>query len=205
MPRQNRTASWSETARRKALGLLSFLGLLWLLLLLDYATPGFPFAQFGIVPRDLDRLWGIFLAPLLHGDFNHLLGNSFPLLILGWLMLGRGAKDFAVGTAGVVLLGGLGVWLFGRPGTVHLGASIIIFGWLGYLLAAGWYDRSVRSFLIGLVVTVVYAGPILSLLTFDTSISWEGHLFGFLAGAATARGRLGARPKTGSRPRVSTR
>ncbi len=199
MSPKSRTVSWSTTARRRATGLFAFLGLLWFLLLLDYATPGFSFAQLGIVPRNLDRIWGVFLAPLLHGDFNHLLGNSLPLLILGWLMLARGSKDFMVGTAGVVLLGGLGVWLFGRPGTVHLGASIIIFGWLGYLLAAGWYDRNVRSFLIGLVVTILYAGPILSLLSFDTTISWEGHLFGFLAGAATARGLLGARPKTGSR------
>ncbi len=193
--------TWAERSKKRAVGLLAFVGVLWLILLADTLTPGLAFANFGIMPRDPNALSGVLFAPFLHGDFGHLLGNSFPLIVLGWLMLARGAREFIVGTAAVVFLGGMGVWLLGRPNTVHIGASLIVFGWLGYLMSAGWHDRKAKSFLVALVVTIVYAGPVLSLVTFNTAISWEAHLYGFLAGAMAARALLGKQiPKQPASP-----
>jgi len=163
------------------------LGFLWVLELVDsYLLAGW-LDNFGIRPRDLEGLWGIPLAPFLHGGVGHLAANSFPLAVLGWLTLSRGFLAFARVSLTVTLVGGLGVWLVGADNSVHLGASIVIFGYLGFLLAVGLKTRTIRDILISLVVGTLYGSMVWGVLPGDAGISWEGHLFGFLGGVLSAR------------------
>ena len=131
-------------------------------------------------------LRGILLSPLLHGSFSHLLSNTLPLLVLGGFVALRGAKTLIGVSLFVVVLGGLLVWLVGRP-AVHIGASGLVFGYFGYLLAQGWYERSFLSILVAVAVLLLYGGLIFGALPQSGFISWEGHLFGLIAGVLAAR------------------
>jgi membrane associated rhomboid family serine protease len=139
----------------------------------------------GIVPRELDGLPGIVWAPFLHYGFAHLIANTVPLLVLGGLLAFKGATRFVQVTAGVILLGGLGTWMFGRSG-VHIGASGVVFGYLGYLVAAAFFERRLRSIVLGLIAVVLYGGLIWGVLPTATQVSWEGHLAGLAAGVFMA-------------------
>ena len=118
--------------------LSGFIALIWLVELTDLVVFHGALDRAGIRPRTESSLWGIAYAPFLHAGLAHLIANTVPLLVLGWLVLVRGLRDWLWVTVVVVLVGGLGVWLFGRPGTVHIGASGLIFGYLGYLLLRGF-------------------------------------------------------------------
>lgn len=141
---------------------------------------------FGIIPRSVIGLRGILFAPLLHGNFAHLIGNTVPFVILGWLVMLRRTSDFFVVTALVMLLGGLGTWLFGSPG-YHIGASGVIFGYFGFLVARGYFERSFVAIAFSVFVAILYGGLIWGVLPGQPGISWEGHLFGFLGGIVAAR------------------
>lgn len=167
--------------------MLGFLGVLWALELVDVLLLGESLDLFGIRPRNVDALSGILAAPFLHGGLAHLLANTIPLAVLGWLVLLRALKTFVIVTVLVTVIGGLAVWLFAAPNTIHIGASGLIFGYLGYLLLRGWFERSFTSILIAIVVAVVYGGALWGVLPGQRGVSWEGHLFGFLAGALSAR------------------
>ena len=171
--------------------------LIWTLELVDLLFLRGALDGFGIRPRRVDWLWGILFAPFLHGGLGHLVANTSSLLFLGWLVLLRRTGDFFVVTALAILVGGLGVWLFGAVGTIHIGASGLVFGYLGYLLLRGYFERSVVSILVSVVVGVLYGGALSGILPGVPGISWEGHLFGFLGGAGAAR--LLARPRRARR------
>ena len=126
------------------------------------------------------------LAPFLHGGFGHVISNTVPLLLLGSLVAARGWQTLLGVTLFVVLLGGAGVWLVARGGS-HVGASGLVFGYFGYLVARGWYDRRIVSILIAVVVIVVYGGLIFGVLPTGDRVSWEGHLTGLIAGVLAAR------------------
>ncbi|MCC6177365.1 MAG: rhomboid family intramembrane serine protease [Chloroflexi bacterium] len=160
--------------------------LMWLLEIVDLLTPWQTTDIYGIRPRSLDGLSGIVLAPFLHGGLAHLAANTIPFIMLGWLVIMRGIGTFVAVSLLVMLAGGLGVWVLGRPGTVHVGASGIIFGYIGYLMARGYFDRSFVSIVVALIVGVLYGGAIWGVLPGQRGISWEGHLFGFLAGILAA-------------------
>jgi membrane associated rhomboid family serine protease len=174
-------------ARLQASVLLWFLAILWVLELLDVSVLGRSLDRFGIRPRTIDGLWGILFAPFLHGGLPHLMANTIPLIFLGWLVMLRGLGQFFAVSALVMLVGGLGVWLFGQPGSIHIGASGLIFGYLGYLLLRGYFERSFTAILIAVVVGLLYGGALWGVLPSRPGISWEGHLFGFLGGALAAR------------------
>jgi membrane associated rhomboid family serine protease len=140
----------------------------------------------GIRPRTEAGLWGILFAPFLHAGFAHLLANTVPLLVLGWLVLLRGRRVFLSVTAVALLLGGLGVWLFGGPDTVHVGASGLVFGYLGYHFLRGYWERSRSAILIAVVAGVLYGSAMWGILPIRRGVSWESHLFGFAGGAAAA-------------------
>jgi membrane associated rhomboid family serine protease len=163
---------------------------MWLVWLLDAVTPGpGSAAGIGIVPRTTMGLRGIPAAPFIHAGFDHLLANSIPLVILGSLIVIGGTTDllFVVLVSGLV--GGLGTWLFGSGGGQHVGASGLVFGFIGYLLFRVAFDRRIVPALITLVVTVLYGGMLMSSLLPQPAISWSGHFFGFLGGVAAARMR----------------
>ena len=154
---------------------------------IDQLLLGGALDQFGIAPRRLVGLRGIFLAPLLHGGFAHLAANLLPLVTFGWLVMLRRTEDIFPVTAIVVVVGGLGVWLFGRDHAIHLGASGLIFGYLGFLLLRGWFERSLGSLAFSILIGVLYGGMVWGVLPSSPYISWEAHLFGFAAGILAAR------------------
>jgi membrane associated rhomboid family serine protease len=164
----------------------AFTGVLYLTEAVDMVLGGALDWNRGIEPRQLDGLDGVLWAPLLHGDWPHLVANTVPVLILGFLALAGGVGQFVAVTATIWLVGGLGTWLTGSPG-VHLGASILIFGWLVFLLIRGFFARSPAQILLAVVLFGVWGGVLWGVLPGADGISWEGHLFGALGGLLAAR------------------
>ncbi|WP_328391384.1 rhomboid family intramembrane serine protease [Nocardia sp. NBC_00416] len=136
----------------------------------------------GIEPRDIDGLDGIFFAPLLHHGWDHLIGNTLPVLILGFLTLATGIRRGLAATAIVWVVAGVGTWLTGGAGSVHVGASSLVFGWLTYLICRGWFARQIGQIVVGLVVLVLYGSVLWGVLPGQDGISWQGHLFGAMGG-----------------------
>ena len=178
-----------------------FVAVLWLLEAVDWVLGG-RLDGGGIEPRSVDGLWGVLFAPVLHGGFGHLAGNTVPLLVLGFVLLLSGIARWAVVTATTWVVGGLGTWLVGGAGTIHLGASVLVFGWLSYLLVRGVLNRSVGQVALGVVLFLVYGSVLWGVLPGVPGISWQGHLFGAAAGVALALW-LGRRDRDG-RARRST-
>ncbi|WP_437666201.1 rhomboid family intramembrane serine protease [Sorangium sp. So ce1182] len=205
------TRSITRELKLHAALLGGFVALLWSIEILDAVVFRGSLDALGIRPRTVPGLVGIALAPLLHGGFAHLAANTLPFVGLGWLIMLRKKRDLLLVTLVAALVGGLGVWLLGAPSSVHIGASGVIFGYFGFLLLRGWFERSALSIALSLVVGLVYGGMIWGVLPTRMGISWEGHLFGFLGGVLAARllgGRLraqaaraGARPLAGHRLR----
>jgi membrane associated rhomboid family serine protease len=167
----------------------------WIVSILNFGLLGKTLNRWGVRPRSWRGLVGILVAPFLHGDWRHLEGNSKYFLILGGLIVLKDPTDFAPVTLAVALLGGLGVWLVGAPRSVHVGASGVVFGYLGFLLLQGFVDRNVASALATTLVAFFYARFLWGVLpTGDrivgrrlVQISWEGHFFGLLGGFFAAK------------------
>lgn len=138
----------------------------------------------GIHPRATDGVDGILWAPFLHGDWSHLFSNSVPFLVLGALVALGGVRRWLGATLVITVLGGALTWVFARSGN-HVGASGLIFGYLGYLVASAAYQRNLRSILPAVVAIVLYGGIWVGLKP-TSGISWEGHLFGAIAGVIAA-------------------
>ncbi|SNS74535.1 rhomboid family intramembrane serine protease [Rhodococcoides kyotonense] len=162
-----------------------FVVLLWVIELIDVAS-GSRVEDAGITPRSVDGLWGILFAPVLHDDWAHLIANTIPVLILGFLVLLSGIGRGLTATGIIWILGGIGTWLTAGAGTNHIGASILIFGWITYLLTRGIFARNVGQLAIGVVVFVIYGGALWGVLPTDAFISWQGHLFGAIGGVVAA-------------------
>ncbi|MBC7562282.1 MAG: rhomboid family intramembrane serine protease [Gemmatimonadaceae bacterium] len=143
--------------------------------------------KFGIVPRTTDGLIGILVAPFLHANLDHLVANTVPFLLFGWLVMLRDRRHFAVVTLLAMLGSGLLSWTLGAPNSIHIGASGVVFGYFGFLLLAGWYARSAGSIAISLLVGVLWGGTVLGVLPGTPGISWQGHLGGFIGGVLAAR------------------
>lgn len=141
----------------------------------------------GIHPRTKQGLWGILFAPFLHGNVEHLIANTVPLVILGWLVMLRDSKHFLPVTLLSMLGAGLCAWTLGAPGSVHIGASGVVFGYLGFLMLAGWYARSLGAIALSVLVTVMWGGVVVGVLPGQPGISWQAHLGGFLGGVLAAR------------------
>jgi membrane associated rhomboid family serine protease len=141
----------------------------------------------GIFPRELIGLRGILFAPFLHGGFYHVAANTVPFIVLGWLVMLRNISDFYFVSFMAAFVGGLGTWLVGSPYSVHIGASGVIFGYFGYLLFRGYFERSFVAIAISLVIAVTYGSLIWGVLPTRSYISWEGHLFGFIGGIIAAK------------------
>lgn len=152
--------------------------------------------QYGILPRNLIGLRGILFAPFLHNGLGHLIGNTIPFVILGWLVMLREITDFAAVSVIAALVSGLGTWLLGSRG-IHIGASGVIFGYLGYLLARGYFERSGTAIAISLFVGTLYGSLLWGIFPLQYGISWEGHLFGLLGGILAAKLLVGEKQSIG--------
>jgi len=168
--------------------LASVLGLttiIWIIQLVNMALH-YRLCEYGIWPRTPVGLTGIFVSPFVHYGFEHLLTNTLPLVILGGIIAMSYPRLFIKVTVMVIILGGLGVWIFARP-AYHVGASGLIFGYLGFLAARGWYERGVVPLLITFGVIFFYGGMIWGVFPVVPYISWEAHLSGLAADIMAAR------------------
>ena len=154
--------------------LISLVVLLWVLEIFDWLTPGS--FDFGIIPRTRIGVEHLFYAPFLHFGFEHLVANTFPFFMLGWFVLLRGFGRFLTVILASTIVGGLGIWVFGMSGSNHAGASILIFGFMGYLLFSSIFERSLQAATLTLVTLLWGVLPLVE------GVSWEGHLFGFIGG-----------------------
>jgi len=118
---------------------------------------------------------------------EHLLANTVPLLVLGWLIMLRDAKHFIPVTLLAMLGSGLCAWTFGASGSVHIGASGVVFGYLGFLIFAGWFARSLGAIALSVLVTALWGGLVFGVLPGPPGISWQAHLGGFVGGALAAK------------------
>ena len=181
------TAPAQTDSRRSGLIAVALMAtLMWVLEIVDVGLGG-RLDGFGIEPREVDSLPGVVFAPFLHAGFGHLISNTVPLLVLGALIALSGLVRVLKVTAIVVLVGGLGTWLVAPASTLHLGASILVFGYAAYLIARGLFDRRAAYLLVGVVVAFVYGSALLIGLVPRPGISWQGHLFGAIGGLVAAR------------------
>jgi membrane associated rhomboid family serine protease len=188
-PQQKKPPAW----RVGGATIISFVALLYLIELIDQLS-GHRLDRNGIRPLETDGLWGIVFAPLLHANWQHLMANTGPALILGFLVTLAGLSRFLWATAIVWIVGGFGTWLIGNLGspcgqTDHIGASGLIFGWLTFLLVFGFFTRTVWQIVVGVVVLFCYGGILWSavpVLNVCGGVSWQGHLCGAVAGVLAA-------------------
>ena len=182
--------------------LLIFVGAIWVVFLVNGLLFDGGLNRYGLSPlalpyrglSNLELSWayfaislrGILLSPILHGSISHILSNTLPLLVLGGFVALRGTRTLIGLSLFVVVLDGLLVWLVGRP-AIHIGASGLVFGYFGYLVAQGWYERSFVSIVVAVAVLLLYGGIIFGVLPQGGFISWEGHLFGLVSGVLVAR------------------
>jgi membrane associated rhomboid family serine protease len=140
----------------------------------------------GIIPHHLSGLDGVLFSPFLHAGWDHLYGNAVPLILVGTFALAGGARRFIWSTFVIMLVSGLGVWFIGDPSTVVVGASGVIFGYLGLLLTRGLVERSWWNLGVAAFIGLLYWYQLYNILPTDQPISWQGHLLGLLGGVIAA-------------------
>ncbi|OLE24611.1 MAG: rhomboid family intramembrane serine protease [Actinobacteria bacterium 13_1_20CM_3_71_11] len=198
-PNRFGTVAFYATLGRSFVIMCGVIPLLFAIELLDRGTHHELDVRAGIIPHRLDGLDGVIFAPFLHANFNHLYGNSAPLLLTGTFVLASGGRRFLGVTAVVALASGLGVWFTGQPNTVVIGASGVIFGYVGFLLVRGIVERSVWGIGVGLLIGLLYGAQLANVLPTDARFSWQAHLFGLIGGLVAAvlfRRRAAPLPET---------
>ena len=169
--------------REEALIISLFIGTIWLIFLLDLFLP---LEQFGLIPRNGEGLVGVITMTFLHADLQHILGNTIPLIVLLVLLSGSQADSRKI-VAFIIVLGGILLWIFGRGNSIHIGASLLVFGLATFLVVAGLLEKRTIPLIISIVVALLYGSTLLSgIMPWHTGVSWEGHLMGGVAGAITA-------------------
>jgi membrane associated rhomboid family serine protease len=164
-----------------------FVALLWVIHFVNALVFGGGLAAFGVAPRTLSGLRGILFAPFLHGSLQHLVANTAPLLILGWFVMLRRKRDLLYVSTLAALVGGLGTWLIAPSASVHIGASGVIYGYLGYLLSRGIFEKRFWPILGSLAVFFLYGALLFGVFPGEIGVSWQGHLFGLVGGVLAAR------------------
>jgi len=163
---------------------LRFVGLLWLIHGIQVIL-GLDLGYLGLYPREIFGLRGIITTPLLHGDWAHLLSNSIPLLMMGFMILFF-YRRVAIGAFVMIyLFTGILVWLFGRS-VFHIGASGVVYGLVAFVFWTGIFRRNLKSIVLSLIVVFYYGSMFLGILPGQEGISWESHLLGAVAGIFTA-------------------
>lgn len=171
---------------QSSLSLVMFMvAAMWVIELVDFLTRH-RLDRWGIQPRTARGLIGIFAAPFLHGSWTHLIGNTIPFVALGSIVAITSKQLFAVAVVSIIALGGLGVWLLAPGGAVHIGASGLVFGMITFLVARGFFTKRVTHVLLGVVIFVLYGSALWGVLPGRPGVSWQGHLFGAIAGVLAA-------------------
>lgn len=174
-----------HSVRNEVFGVLAFVGVIWCVFFVEQISPA-PLETYGITPRTRSGLIGIVVSPFLHANLEHIISNTIPLTVLLLLLAGSKANTWAV-VACVVLLSGSLLWLFGRHAT-HIGASGLIYGLSTYLIVSGVRERRMIPMIVALVVAFLYGSALLAGVVPNSAshVSWDGHLFGGIAGAVVA-------------------
>lgn len=178
--------SVGRTVKQQAVVLGGSITTIWAAFTANLAAGG-ALTGLGIRPRTLDGLWGILFAPFIHANTAHLIANTVPLLVLGWLVMLRDARHFLPVTLLSMLGAGLAAWTLGAPNSVHIGASGVVFGYLGFLILAGFFARSAGAIVLSVAVTVLWGGLVFGVLPGQPGISWQAHLGGFVGGVYAAK------------------
>ncbi len=176
----------TRTLRLHATMLGALLAAMWLTFGVDQLLGG-ALDGYGVRPRTVDGLTGILYAPFLHGSLQHITSNSVPFLVLGWLVMLRDVRHFVAVTVVATLTSGLCAWAFAAPNSVTIGASGVIFGYLGFLVFGGLFARTFWPILLSVGVTALWGGLVFGVLPNQPGISWQAHLGGFIGGALMAK------------------
>jgi membrane associated rhomboid family serine protease len=198
--RRRRAAEIDVDEARKAFFLMvGFIAVIWILQIANWADHYGLDASYGILPRSVGRLGDIFTAPFLHFSWNHIEGNSGPLFVFGLLAAYRGVVKFLGVTVIVAITSGMSVWLFQGNNQLTVGASGLIFGYFGYVLSRGLFERNLIDALAALVMGLSYAYILTVAVPGTPGVSWIGHLGGLVGGVACGwffrTRRIGGRPK----------
>ena len=170
---------------RSNLTLLSLILLIpWIMFVITHFISN-RFLLLGIQPRHIRGIPGILFAPLLHSNFNHLFFNSLPLIVLSNFILIDGLKYFLIVTLIITLMSGLAIWCFAKPG-LYIGASALITGYWGFLISNIYQNGTLTTIVLGLLSLYYFSGIFLGIFPSQKGVSWQGHLFGLLAGLATS-------------------
>ena len=164
----------------------AFLALIWILQVVNWADGYRLDSEFGILPEHVSRLGEIFTAPFLHFSWQHIEGNSVPLFVLGVLAAYRSIGRFLLVSLIVAVTSGMAVWLFQSSNELTVGASGLIFGYFGYVLIRGFFDRSLVDIVVGLVAGVLYWTILQVAIPGTPGVSWIGHLGGLVGGVLAA-------------------
>lgn len=167
--------------------LIVSIAIFWAIEILDISVFNGSLDRYGIQPHTIIGLRGIVFAPFLHGGLAHLIANTIPFLTLGWLTMIQETSDFYIASIMSALVGGIGVWLFASPNSIHIGASILIYGYLGFLLLRGYFQKNFPSIVLSVFVAIAYGSFLWGVFPSEMGVSWQGHLFGFIGGAIAAK------------------
>jgi membrane associated rhomboid family serine protease len=168
-------------ARKALFVMVGFLAILWIIQVANAADHYQLTMNYGIRPHDVRSLPDVVIAPFLHVSWTHIESNSGPLFIFGFLAAYRGVVRFLGLTGLVILVSGFAAWFFGAAGTIGVGASGVVFGYLGYILVRGFFDRRGIDILLGLVMALCFAYQFTVLLPHN-GIGWQAHIGGLAAG-----------------------
>ncbi len=161
-----------------------FISVLWIIMFMQQLF-GISFSDFGLMPRTVNGLWGILLSPLIHGGFSHLISNTMPLLLMGFIVFyfyrGIAFRVFFL----VYIMTGIWVWAAGRH-AYHIGASGLVYGFASFIFFSGVFRWDPRLLGLSLLVLMLYHGMIWGVLPVFEDISWESHLLGSFAGILVA-------------------
>lgn len=163
--------------------LLFFVALIWLIELVNLYL-GHRLNTYGLIPRQAGQLYGIVTMHFLHGGLTHLIANSLPLIVLGFLVSAT-HKTVQVSVTIAILTGCL-VWLIARP-AIHVGASGLAMGYFGFLVSGAFFERSIKNIILLILTVVLYGGLVFSLIDFRNGVSFEAHLLGFISGIVSAK------------------
>lgn len=164
---------------------LSCIAFLWVVYLAGVFLP-LDLQSHGIRPRSVSGLQGLIFSPFLHAGWRHLLSNTLALAVLLFFSLSFSRKLTFRAVIWIALLGGGATWLFGQPNTIHIGASGIIFGLIGYLMTIGLFRGELMALGISIAIAFYYGWALFSLFQVMPGVSWAGHFFGFLGGVSAA-------------------
>ena len=184
-PREPAPPARMHNALSSGATMLGIVAIMWILEGIDVVL-GNSLDNLGIHAHTSAGLWQIFLAPWLHYGWAHLTSNSVPLFVLGWLVLVRSRRDWAISAVVIVICSGLAAWAFSPPGSITLGASGVVFGWLAFLLVKGLFTHKLSDIVIAVMVFLVYGSVLWGVLPGTSGVSWQGHMGGAIGGVASA-------------------